>query len=87
VSTYVDIWGALAAGDDARAGIMDAAKFLPEGVPAGWQTYWGSSDVDATVATALELGGRVTEAPQDTPFGRVAELIDCTGARLRVISA
>lgn len=37
-------------GDDQLAGIMDASAFLPEGVPAHWSVYFGTDDVDATVA-------------------------------------
>lgn len=77
----------LGEGDDALAGIMDASAFLPAGVPPMWITYWGSADVDAAVAKTLELGGTVVRGAEDTPFGRVADLTDVTGANFKIISA
>jgi len=74
----------LGAGEDARAGIMDAAGFLPEGVPAHWQVYLGTADADAAVAKAVSMGGTVIEPAADTPFGRVALLADPTGAVFRI---
>jgi uncharacterized protein len=74
----------LGAGDDARAGIMDAAAFLPEGVPSNWQVYFGVENVDAAIETALGLGGRLLQPAEDTPFGRMATLADPTGAVFRI---
>ena len=37
----------------AAAGIMDSSAFLPEGVPAHWSIYFGSTDTDATVARVV----------------------------------
>ncbi len=74
----------LGAGDNARAGIMDASGFLPEGVPSNWRVYFGVDDTDATVAQALELGGALVRAAEDTPFGRMASLTDPTGARFMI---
>jgi predicted enzyme related to lactoylglutathione lyase len=68
------------------AGIMDAGAFLPEGVPPTWQTYWGCPDVDAALATVERLGGRVLEPAQDTPFGRLAQAADPTGATFKLSS-
>lgn len=66
------------------AGVMDSAAFLPEGVPSVWMLYLGVDDVDAACARAVELGGTVTEQPVDTPFGRMAQLADPTGAILKL---
>ena len=74
----------LGAADDAKAGIMDAAGFLPEGTPANWQVYLGAADADAAVATAVSVGATVMEPTSDTPFGRVALLADPTGAVFRI---
>lgn len=68
------------------AGVMDAAASLPEGVPSHWQVYLGVDDVDAACAQAVELGGRVLEPPTDTPFARVAQLADPTGAIVKICS-
>lgn len=75
----------LGAGDDAKAGIMDAAGFLPEQVPSMWSVYFAVDNTDATVEQATALGATVMEAAEDTPFGRLATLSDPTGAVFKVI--
>lgn len=67
------------------AGIMDAASFLPKGVPSYWQVYFGAQDVDACCTAAVRLGGAVVEPASDSGFGRFATLSDTTGAVFRVI--
>jgi hypothetical protein len=67
-------------GDQSFAGIMDATGHLPEGAAPHWQIYFGVEHADATVATALELGGSVLAPAQDTPYGRLATITDSTGA-------
>ncbi|MCU1420163.1 MAG: glyoxalase [Mycetocola sp.] len=66
-------------------GIYDAAQMLA-GEPGGWAVYFGAADVDVTVAKAVELGATIKDEPMDTPYGRVASVIDPTGAVLRVMS-
>jgi predicted enzyme related to lactoylglutathione lyase len=74
-----------AAGDSTElAGIMDAAAFLPEGVPSYWAIYWEVADVDASAATLRDLGGSVVEEPTDTPYGRMATVTDPAGARFKL---
>ncbi|GAB3618439.1 VOC family protein [Okibacterium endophyticum] len=68
------------------AGLWDAAGSLPAGEPATWSVSFGSDDVDATVARAVELGGSVEMQPEDTPYGRIATLRDVTGASFGVMS-
>ncbi|GMV42557.1 MAG: lactoylglutathione lyase [Myxococcales bacterium] len=59
---------------------------LPEeakamGAPPHWLAYVGTPDVDATLATAQELGARVYFGPMDVPtVGRVAIIADPHGA-------
>ncbi|GAA5084880.1 VOC family protein [Nocardia iowensis] len=65
-------------------GVMDAAAFMPEGVPAGWTVYFGADEVDKTIAKLVELGGTVLSAPEDTPYGRMAAVADATGARFSI---
>lgn len=76
----------LGAGDDQRAGIMDAAGFLPEGVPANWSVYFAVEDTDAALARAEELGGRVVQPAETTPYGRLAQAVDPTGALFKLIA-
>lgn len=67
------------------AGIMDAAAFLPDQVPSNWQLYFQTDDVDATIATALTLGATVVNPAEDSAYGRVAGLSDCTGAMFKLV--
>jgi predicted enzyme related to lactoylglutathione lyase len=68
------------------AGIMDAAGFLPEGVPAHWSVYFGVDDADAALAQVAELGGSVVLAAEDTPYGRLATAADPAGAVFKIVA-
>ena len=74
----------LGKGDDAVAGIMDAAGFLGDSSPA-WSVYIDVDDSDARSRLAEEAGGVVVMAPEDSPYGRLAELQDPSGARFRIM--
>jgi len=76
----------LGAGDAARAGIMDASGYLPADAPSNWQVYFAVQDADATAGKAVELGATVIQAPEDTPFGRIATLSDPTGAMFKIVA-
>ncbi|HEY5025963.1 MAG TPA: VOC family protein [Acidimicrobiales bacterium] len=67
-------------GEDELAGIMDAASFLPEGVPSHWSVYWEVDDADAAIAKVKTLGGSVVMDAEDTPYGRLATVTDPAGA-------
>ncbi|GAA1349586.1 VOC family protein [Falsarthrobacter nasiphocae] len=69
------------------AGVMDAAAFLPEGVPSHWQIYWGVEDTDAAVELAEKNGGTLLLPAEDSPYGRVAALMDPFGAAFKVVQA
>ncbi len=73
-------------GDDALAGIMDAAAFLPDGVPSHWQIYFGVADTDAALARVVELGGTVVQPAEDSPYGRLAQAADPTGALFKLVA-
>lgn len=75
-----------AAGDAARAGLMDGATSLPAGVPSHWQVTFAVADADATVAQVAARGGSVVQAPQDSPHGRYAVVMDPQGAPFGVMS-
>jgi hypothetical protein len=72
------------AGEGELAGIMDAAAFLPDGVPAHWSVYWQVEDLDATVAKLKALGGSVVMDATDTPYGRLASVADPAGAQFKL---
>lgn len=76
----------LGQGDAQAAGIMDAASFLPEGVPAHWSIYFGVTDTDAALARVVELGGSIVRPAEDTPYGRMAQVADPTGAGFKLIA-
>jgi uncharacterized protein len=76
----------LGEGDDEKAGIMDAAAFLPEGVPAHWSVYFAVPDADAALAQVVELGGSIVQPAEDTPYGRLAEAADPNGARFKLVA-
>jgi uncharacterized protein len=73
-------------GEAQLAGIIDASTFPPDGVPARWGVYFGVTDTDAAIATALALGGAIVMPAQDTPYGRLAVMTDPTGAHFRLMS-
>ncbi|GAA3564824.1 VOC family protein [Microlunatus spumicola] len=66
------------------AGVMDSARFLPDAVPSHWAVYLGVEDADAAERTAVEHGATVLMSAQDTPFGRIADLLDPTGAPFKL---
>jgi uncharacterized protein len=67
------------------AGVMDATVF-PEDAPLGWSIYFAVEDVDATLAKVVELGGSIVLPAEDTPYGRLAQAADPTGALFKVMS-
>jgi uncharacterized protein len=62
------------------AGIMDADRLPPEDGLSRWRVYFRVADVDASCAEVVRLGGAVLTAPEDTPYGRLAEVADPSGA-------
>jgi uncharacterized protein len=76
----------LGEGDGAMAGIMDAAGFLPEGVPSFWAVYFATDDTDSALAQVVQLGGTVVLAAEDTPHGRLATAADPTGAQFKLVA-
>jgi predicted enzyme related to lactoylglutathione lyase len=69
------------------AGLMDSARFLPDTVPSHWAVYFGVDDADAAQATAEAHGATVLMGAEDTPFGRIVDLLDPTGAPLKLHSS
>jgi predicted enzyme related to lactoylglutathione lyase len=71
-------------GDSMLAGVFDAAQALPEGSGSHWVVYFGA-EPDEGCKTVERLGGRVLEAPVDTPYGRMATVSDSNGSRFRIM--
>jgi predicted enzyme related to lactoylglutathione lyase len=72
--------------DRATAGIYDAGEALPEGDPSHWMVYLGAPDTDDAVQRVRELGGSVRRAPWDSPYGRMAQIADPTGAVFAIVA-
>lgn len=63
------------------AGMADMRGRVPDEVPPHWLVYITVADLDASVATAQELGGSVLVGPMDIPgMGRFAVVADPQGA-------
>ena len=75
----------LATADVQYAGIMDATAFLPDGVPAQWSVYFRVASTDAAIERAVGLGASVVLPAEDTPYGRLAQLADPTGATFKLV--
>ncbi|MCW2540391.1 MAG: Glyoxalase/bleomycin resistance protein/dioxygenase [Frankiales bacterium] len=69
------------------AGMMDSKSFLPAEVPSHWAVYFSVADADESIAKVIELGGTVLRPAEDTPFGRIADVADSTGAMFKLHSA
>ena len=73
------------AGDASVGGIMSPPPGM-EGAPAVWGVYVTVTDVDATVAQAVALGGKVIAPVMEVPgVGRMAVLADPQGACFSVM--
>ena len=73
-------------GDTMLGGIMQIdpawGAFQPQ-----WMTYFSVADVDATLATVLEHGGKAMSGIDDSPFGRLVALMAPDGAYFKVVEA
>jgi predicted enzyme related to lactoylglutathione lyase len=76
----------LGEGTAAKAGIMDGAGFLPDGVHGTWAVYFAVPDTDAALARVVELGGAIVTPARDTPYGRLATAADPNGAHFNLMA-
>lgn len=65
--------------EESSAGIFDATS-LPEGTSGGWRIYLAVASTDDAAAKVRGLGGTVLREPWDSPYGRMAQIADPTGA-------
>lgn len=68
----------------ATAGLMDGTMF-GEGFAPSWTFYVKVADMDAAVAKVTELGGTITQGPDDTPYGVLTEVADPGGQRFKIM--
>lgn len=67
-------------GDGAPQGGIGDMMGAPEGTPPHWLLYWAVADSEASAAAARATGGTVLADPFDSPFGRMAPMLDPFGA-------
>lgn len=70
--------------EQAAVGLMDASGWGDDLRPA-WTAYVKVDDMDAAVARVGELGGSVTQGPDETPYGLLTEIADPGGQQLRIM--
>jgi uncharacterized protein len=66
-------------------GIGGMPDGMPDEVPAHWRVYFEVDDPDETVDLVVKQGGVLRNAPQDTPYGRMADVTDAQGAPFSII--
>lgn len=66
-------------------GIEGVGDAVPHDRGPYWLTHFSVTDVDASAQRVTELGGALRHPPQDTPFGRVAQVSDPEGAPFALI--
>ena len=59
----------------------------PRACPPTGRSTSASTDTDAALAQVVELGGSVLMPAEDTPYGRIAQVADPTGAMFRIVAA
>lgn len=52
-----------------------------------WITYFAVANADETVARVKEHGGKILGNIDDSPFGRIAALMDPSGASFKIVEA
>ena len=67
-------------------GTMAMPETVPAEVPTYWNTYFAVADTDESVARAAASGAQVLQPPMDSPFGRMAVLMDPQGASFSIIA-
>jgi uncharacterized protein len=66
--------------------VAATGDYLADEEAGRWQVFFRVADVDATLTRIIKLGGAVLRQPRNTPFGRLAEVADPTGARFNLAS-
>lgn len=69
--------------DEDMGGMMDSRRWLTAG-GGHWDIYWHVDDARATAQTVKELGGSVSQGPDDTPYGVLVVCTDPAGARFKL---
>lgn len=72
-------------GESATAGLCDAKGVVADGTGSYWRTYFTTDDLDAALTRIPQLGGKVLDGPEDSPYGRVATVADPQGAHFQLM--
>jgi predicted enzyme related to lactoylglutathione lyase len=67
-------------GEEAPLGGIGPMFGSPDGTPSHWLVYFSVSDVDAAISAAEGMGVAQPAPAFDTPYGRMASLVDPAGA-------
>ncbi len=71
-------------GEQMLAGIMQIDPAWG-GLQPQWITYFAVANVDETVAIVTKLGGKIMGNIDNSPFGRIAALMDPHGATFKIV--
>ena len=71
--------------DAATSGIC-GAPWLGADDNSFWRIYFGVDGADAAAEKVAALGGKVTDGPEDSPFGRIVTVRDREGAVFQLCS-
>lgn len=72
---------------NAVLGRQRMGRAFPQAVPAHWMVYFTAAPeigTDSAANRVVELGGRITVEPYDTPYGRITVVEDHAGATFSV---
>jgi uncharacterized protein len=69
---------------EAKCGVMQMNEKM-EGVPPHWCVYFAVADADVSVKLVEKLGGKLVAPVFDSPYGRIANVMDPWGASFAVI--
>ncbi|MGA9524655.1 MAG: VOC family protein [Myxococcaceae bacterium] len=72
-------------GPKAVCGVLQMDEKWPKEIPPHWMNYFAVSNTDEAVKKVTKLGGKVVEAPFDTPYGRMAVVTDPFGAHFNLV--
>ncbi|GHH00616.1 VOC family protein [Comamonas sp. JC664] len=72
-------------GKTAVGGVLQMDANWPAETPAHWMNYFAVADADVAVKQVTEMGGKVLQPPEDSPYGRLAVVEDPSGAPFVVI--
>lgn len=72
-------------GEAPVGGVMQMTEAYGD-MPPNWMPYFVVSDVHKSVGVVKEQGGKVLQGPFDSPYGRIAVILDPQGAALSIIT-